>query len=709
MSDVSLNLPISRKQSTVDQSGVPADKASRILVVVLHGILGSHRQIGAVAQLARTDLPEAEIWMPLMPHRGFLGTFSTISAEGLVRKLVEDLDAIWERGNYHSIRFIGHSMGGLLSRAMLLAAREMRKTNARGVETGSTQQTNRHWSEFAVDSDDRLILLAAINKGTGPTYNMGPFKALGVALGVAVGRLLQSIGINQTLLAICRGSQFLTDLRLAWIEESHQHPMPTTIQLLGSVDDIVGPDDSLDLVSGSSFRYIDVNNTSHMSILDVGSNNLDGADLSGLPPKQAIQAHRRDMIRLALLTKIDAPEFLSHETRPWGLAQSDEAELRRREAITDVLFVVHGIRDKGHWTDKIARRVWKMAGPDRQHKIERMVDSYGYLGAGPFLFPQTRRKKVNWFMERYIKARALYPKAAFHFVGHSHGTYVLASALETHDRCRFDNIVFAGSIVRSSYDWMKRITQTGQAKKLLNIVATNDWVVALFPRFFDFYNLQDIGGAGHAGFTQASDSGPIYTMRYAKGDHGAGTTETFWTTIASFILTGTYEAPQIDVVARKKLRSFQVGGLWSAAVWGLSWLNFLVWSAVASLLLVVVPTLIVAAIHSQWPAISALSVNLFAEESRAFTLAGASIVMVLIYLGVARGQQRYERPWRSLRNIIGIPIMAACALIVAAAFLAMTQFGLLPTLASMEKAELIAATAAVCVWFAALSWALKRA
>ena len=41
-----------------------------------------------------------------------------------------------------------------------------------------------------------------------------------------------------------------------------------------------------------------------------------------------------------------------------------------------------------------------------------------------FLRPGVRQEKVEWLMDRYTEAKAMYPKAKFHFVGHSHGTYL---------------------------------------------------------------------------------------------------------------------------------------------------------------------------------------------------------------------------------------------------------------------------------------------
>ncbi len=105
-------------------------------------------------------------------------------------------------------------------------------------------------------------------------------------------------------------------------------------------------------------------------------------------------------------------------------------------------------------------------------------------------------------MEQYTKNQSLYPYANFHYVGHSNGTYLVAKALEEYSWCKFDRIVFAGSVVDSHYDWEEKI-EKGQVKKILNFVASGDWVVGWFPNLFrilPFGFNKDLGGAGHNGF-----------------------------------------------------------------------------------------------------------------------------------------------------------------------------------------------------------------
>jgi hypothetical protein len=172
--------------------------------------------------------------------------------------------------------------------------------------------------------------------------------------------------------------------------------------------------------------------------------------------------------------------------------------------VTDVIFVIHGIRDAGYWTHKIARRV-REKGKRLGRVVATETSSYGYFPMLRFFLPGERRIKTQWLMDQYVEACALYPNARFSFVGHSNGTYLLASALRDYRCCRFNRVLFAGSVVRRQYDWDRYIAR-GQVQEVANYVATADWVVAFFPKALQTLGIQDLGSAGHDGFRSAGRS-----------------------------------------------------------------------------------------------------------------------------------------------------------------------------------------------------------
>jgi hypothetical protein len=214
----------------------------------------------------------------------------------------------------------------------------------------------------------------------------------------------------------------------------------------------------------------------------------------------------------------------------------------------------------------------------------------------PFLFTFRRREKVEWLMDQYARAVALYPNAEeFHFVGHSNGTYCLVDALERYPCCHFTNVVLAGSVVRTRFDWgrflapgrsLEHRRMHGSVRRVLNFVATADWVVAFFPRLFETWlPIQRLGGAGHRGFRRAPPNA-VRNITYVKGGHGAGIIEPLWPTIARFVRTGDAgEIPESLLGSRQCWLVSWLGWvpivIWAAGIWGAWTLGEWLWGASA--------------------------------------------------------------------------------------------------------------------------------
>jgi pimeloyl-ACP methyl ester carboxylesterase len=158
-----------------------------------------------------------------------------------------------------------------------------------------------------------------------------------------------------------------------------------------------------------------------------------------------------------------------------------------------------------------------------------------------FLLPARRRAKVEWLMDQYAEAKALYPEAEFSFVGHSNGTYLLADALKRYPSCRFKHVVFAGSVVSTNYPWPDFLNRGSgeeghhpQVKAILNYVATHDWVVAFFPKALQMLPKalqkilrQDLGSGGHDGFAKLPQPSR-QQVEYVYGGHSAALNEKNW-------------------------------------------------------------------------------------------------------------------------------------------------------------------------------------
>jgi pimeloyl-ACP methyl ester carboxylesterase len=316
-----------------------------------------------------------------------------------------------------------------------------------------------------------------------------------------------------------------------------------SVQLVGTLDDLVPLADAVDFdveLSGDrkSFWLLELPYTNHMNARNMVPPVHDLEQAGESPP---VTRWRRFV---AALTK--SPDELGAVAIPRDhLADALPPEPNLN--VRDVVFVMHGMRDKGFWTQKVARQI-KLFANEAKTDIRSMTASYGYLAMLPFTLPWVRRRKVEWLMDRYTETKAQYPNADLSYVGHSNGTYLAAAALRDYPAARFKRIVFAGSVVPRDYDWASLCGSSGakdeppRVQQILNYVATADWVVALFPKGFEpFRRWIGLGSAGHSGFDQfrRKTTGALQEVHYVRGGHGAGVEESQWDDIARFIVDGT--------------------------------------------------------------------------------------------------------------------------------------------------------------------------
>jgi hypothetical protein len=115
-------------------------------------------------------------------------------------------------------------------------------------------------------------------------------------------------------------------------------------------------------------------------------------------------------------------------------------------------------------------------------------------------------------------------------------SFLVTRALQDYPAACFRNVLFAGSVVRRGYNWAAFLS-ANRVHKVLNMVATRDWVVALFPQGLEpLRQFFDLGGAGFGGFNQAGQINNLDEVRYVIGGHLAGLVETQWMRIADFIV-----------------------------------------------------------------------------------------------------------------------------------------------------------------------------
>lgn len=525
---------------------IPADFESRgksdSLVVLLHAYTLAPDSLCHVRNVVTESWADADIFAPRLPA----SAFSFAEPIAIVYNLLQQVDAIWaarkkkQGAPYSRIIIVGHSLGALLGRKLYVYA--CGESTKAPFERDVMSKEKREWAGKV----ERIILLGGMNRGWSISNHMSIPGVVAYTVGTFLGELLMLVRKGSPLIFTIRcGASFLTNLRIQWLAMREQSATAgvgsaLTIQLLGSVDDRVSPKDNIDLVSGADFVYLDVAKSGHKTIIDMDSSK------EGLGRKEkfvlALTATRQELDR--------------HRVLP----QDTELPSKRPE-VTDVIFVIHGIRDLGYWTDKIARRVQEF-GKTKQRVFVTETSTYGYFPILSFLFPWRRRAKVEWLMDQYAENLAQYPNASFSYVGHSHGTYLVAKALTEYSCCRFKHVVFAGSVVRTDYRW-DDLLRSGRVKAVLNYVATKDWVVAWFPNALQELNLQDLGGAGHRGF----DSDVPKQIRYVKGAHSAALAEDNWDAITVFIVDGTPVSPPDDIKDTHQAWWVAIPGRFAPGVW----------------------------------------------------------------------------------------------------------------------------------------------
>lgn len=564
----------------------------RTLVLLLHGYTDGSSRLRLVRDEVLRLLSDTDVELPELS----LSRMSFANLNDIVRALLELLDQRWSTRNYTHIIIIGHSAGALLARKLYIAACGSSEQAPLEPELLSDCQQPRPWAPHI----DRIILLAGLNNGWSIDYHMSMRRALQYSVGVFFVRLWHLATKRwPTIFQIRRGAPFLTELRVQWLlmrrkadEAKAEHPKVAgtdvspefrvlggaiVVQLLGTIDDLVSPKDNIDLTTGQDFFFLDVPNSGHSSVVEMDHSN-DGRG------------------RAAAL--LQALTFSNTQLRAVSEPLLELHPIAIRNDVQEVVFVIHGIRDEGFWTDKVAREIMA-EGRDAGRIFARETSTYGYFGMLPFLSPWKRRQKVEWFMDKYAEALVRYPNATkFHYVAHSNGTYLLARALQDYRCCHFDRVVFAGSVVPSRYDWLIFLNnRPPRINQILNYAATADWVVAFFPNCFEYLGIPDIGGAGHKGFSvpanDPSASQRILNVKYVVGQHSAAVREGNWKALARFVVHGHLPKAKLSGVRTRKRHALFV------AFFGLC--PPLIWIGILVVLSLVPLGLIYGHFHYHWP------------------------------------------------------------------------------------------------------------
>jgi pimeloyl-ACP methyl ester carboxylesterase len=486
------------------------------LLVLTHGYTGSLKGMEGVIHAIRERRPDADILFFGYPA----SIFSNADPFVLANQLEEAIAKRYRDRNYSRIILSGHSIGGLLIRKAFVYGRGSVEDLPLAGQAVTTREPH-EWTKRV----DRIVLLAGMNRGWSAEERPQGMSLLASSrnrFGMLMARLT---GTGKLVRGVERGEPFVANLRLQWLATMERAKSagtglraPIVIQLLGDRDDTVSREDSRDVTVTSDFVSVGVNNTGHGSLIQLAE------DGDGLERKRKIQQAFGGDADIEELKRVNP--VVATETDP---------------NVTTVVFVLHGIRDMGEWTSQFKQPLED--GFTRQHegtkeKIYVHRAGYGYFPMGSFLLWADRQKNVRWFMDQVTELRARFPRLKdIHFIGHSNGTYVLASALRKYRTLKVGRVVFAGSVVRRDFPWSQFV---GRVDRVRNYVGSADWVVGFFPKLFELPGLSvlnpDLGSAGFTGFMDGRVKD--YETQFIQGGHGAALNPQNVQSIVDFILDG---------------------------------------------------------------------------------------------------------------------------------------------------------------------------
>ena len=500
---------------------------SRVLAVVAHGISGRSSVSGLVG-LIRSTFPDADCAVLSYDSRPY-GNSDPFHAANVLEL---EVNRLVQSGAYESIILVGHSAGGAILRKMFVWAHGQEEDRLRFGARG-----RRSW----VDRIERLVMLAGINRGWSVDVRPANMSLANYFFFKTAMRIARPLGIARFTRAIYRGMPFVADTRVQWLRVARSQAVfdgraqfPQAIQLIGDQDDIVSKADGADLLASRGTVFKTLPQTTHRDIAAVVADATHPE--TAVRARCIVQALQGDLRGL----EPDLPD--------------PRVPVEQRE-IVRVVYLLHGIRDYGEWTEVLRRELEARFATNGEQCVVTNL-KYGYFPLLPFIVYGDRQRNVCLFMDEYTENLARFPNAhCVDFVGHSNGTYILASALIRYSTPRVRRVLFAGSVVPKHFPWTELIA-AGRVERVVNIAATADWVVAIFPKLFeqiaDWLKRQptrgwlDIGAAGFRGFNDAGEpGGSIQNIKFTEGPHSAGvdvSVRAKLDAIAAFVIDGNVNA-----------------------------------------------------------------------------------------------------------------------------------------------------------------------
>jgi hypothetical protein len=171
-----------------------------------------------------------------------------------------------------------------------------------------------------------------------------------------------------------------------------------------------------------------------------------------------------------------------------------------------VVVSLHGIRTRGLWQKDLSPLL------SEQGWIYYPLD-YGWFSVLFFIPGVLRKRKVEWFRERYREIKNRYRDVIPSIIAHSFGTWIVCKAMFKYENLRFDKVILVGSIVPEKFDW-----ETIYARNQVTAVRNDSGKKDIWARFSKFF----AWGTGSSGFKGFSQKVPYLVERvYTDYDHSS--------------------------------------------------------------------------------------------------------------------------------------------------------------------------------------------
>lgn len=191
----------------------------------------------------------------------------------------------------------------------------------------------------------------------------------------------------------------------------------------------------------SDFIIIDVPESKHFDLLCISGN----SDIEEERRRLWSAAIATSFVKLKKEKFVDLSSDINDYLDSMDLEDID-VNIDRGSDVDHVVIVMHGIRDNGFWTKRVASEVMSIGRYDNM-TVWAPTLSCGYFSMWNFIVPFGRERALLWFMERYADVKTHFPNPRISFVGHSNGTYLAARSLVICDAILFENIALARSVI----------------------------------------------------------------------------------------------------------------------------------------------------------------------------------------------------------------------------------------------------------------------